>query len=264
MEQSYLDTLHRWFEGYVRTFCDTDPEGLKNILLKVEHSRKVCEVMDAITAGEGFSASDSRIAAAVALLHDAGRFPQYRRWRTYRDSESDNHARLSVEVIREQQLLDGLLPAERLLIEESVRFHNLLAIPDRLKSPTALFLRLIRDADKLDIWRVFLDFFAKPEKDRASAALLGLPDLPTVTAVCLSALSGRNVVQLKTVACVNDFKLLLISWVFDLNFCTSYRLLQRSDYLQTLESSLPDRNDIRASIASAREYVATKATGFAS
>ena len=258
MEQTFLNSLHSWFDGYIRTFCDTDPEGLKNILMKVEHSRKVCQVMDAITAGEGLSAQDARIAAAVALLHDVGRFPQYRRWRTFRDSQSDNHARLAIEVIREQELLSGLSADERLQIEEAVRFHNLLKLPKRLKSPTSLFVRLIRDADKLDIWRVFLEFFDTPEDERASAVLLGFPDLPMVSAACLSALSERQIVRLDTVACVNDFKLLLISWVYDLNFSTSYQLLQRSGYLQDLEPNLPGRGDIAVAVASAREYAAEK------
>jgi len=261
MDQADLDRLQSWFDGYVRTFRDTDPEGLKNILMKEDHTRKVCQVMDALSAGEGLSAEDGRIAAAVALLHDVGRFPQYLKWRTFRDSESDNHARLSVEVMREQHLLEGLTSAERILIEEAVRFHNLLSLPERLKSSTDLFLRLIRDADKLDIWRVFLDFFTTPENERASAVLLGLPEHPDVSPACLTALAGCHVVRLKTVACVNDFKLLLISWVFDLNFRTSYRLLQGSGYLQALESSLPDRDDIRAAVAAARGYVAQKSSG---
>jgi len=157
MQQSRLDAIRQWFDGYVQTFYDIDPDGFRNILLKVEHTRKVCEVMDILATGEGLSPEEARLAGSIALLHDAGRFPQYRRWRTFRDSDSDNHARLSLEVIREQGLLEGVPAAERLLIEEAVRFHNLLAVPDRVQSPTGLFIRLIRDADKLDIWRVFVE-----------------------------------------------------------------------------------------------------------
>jgi hypothetical protein len=258
MEQSCLVALDDWFEGYVQPYYATDPEGVKNIRLKVEHTRKVCEVMDLLTAGEGLPLRKCHLAGAVALLHDVGRFPQYRRWRTFRDSISDNHARLAVEVIREQNLLDGLPLEERLLIEESVRFHNLLSVPVNLKSPTDLFVRLIRDADKLDIWRVFLDCFSMPEHERASAALLGLPDCDEVTTACITALANRQIVRLDTVACVNDFKLLLMSWAFDLNFGTSYQLLQRNDYLGALAAELPKSDAVRAAIASALEHVAEK------
>src|ERR1039457_816195 len=185
MEQAQLDKLRHWFDTYVRTYNDIDEEGFRNIQLKVEHTRKVCETMAILAAGEGLTAEEVRIAAAVALLHDVGRFLQFRRWRTVRDSDSDNHARLGIEVLREQGILDGFPATERMLIEEAVRFHNLLALPLRFRSPTALFIRLIRDADKMDIWRVFLDYFQQPEDLRPSAVTLGFPDRPGVTPACV-------------------------------------------------------------------------------
>ena len=239
MEQVQLDELHRWFDSYVQTYNDIDEEGFRNILLKVEHTRKVCEVMALLAVGEGLTPEDSRIAAAVALLHDVGRFPQFRRWRTFRDSDSDNHARLGVEVIREQGVLDRLPAAERLLIEEAVRFHNLLALPLRFRSPKPLFIRLIRDADKLDIWRVFLDYFRQPDDQRPSAVTLGFPDLPGVTPACVRELAAGRVIRLEDIRVLNDFKLLQISWVYDLNFRSAYRLLRERGHIQELAATIP-------------------------
>jgi len=247
MEQAQLDGLRQWFDEYVHTYNDIDEEGYRNILLKVEHTRKVCEIMDLLAAGERLGADDARIAAAVALLHDVGRFPQFRRWRTFRDSDSDNHARLGIEVLREQKVLAGLLPAERLLIEEAVRFHNLLALPLRFKSPTPIFIRLIRDADKLDIWRVFLEYFRQPLDVRPSAVTLGFPDLPGVTPACVRELAAGRVIRLENVQVLDDFKLLQISWVYDLNFSTSYRLLQQRGHIQALAETIP--LDVEASRA---------------
>ncbi len=238
MNQSELDRLQSWFDSYVQTFYDTDDDGLRNIRLKVEHTGQVCRVMELLAAGEGLSPDDARIAAAAALLHDVGRFPQYRRWRTFRDSDSDNHARLSVEVLREQRLLERLEVGERLLIEEAVRFHNLLELPARLKSPTALFLKLLRDADKLDIWRVFLDYFQKPPEERASAASLGFPDRPEISPECVATLAAGRVIRLDTVKTLNDFKLLQISWVYDLNFPSSCRLLAERGHIQRLAATI--------------------------
>jgi hypothetical protein len=239
MEQEQLDELHQWFEKYVQTFNDIDAEGFRNILLKVEHTRKVCETMALLAAGEGLTAEEARIAAAVALLHDVGRFPQFRRWRTFRDSDSDNHARLGIEVLREQRILEGFPDAERQLIEEAVRFHNLLALPLRFKSPTELYIRLIRDADKLDIWRVFLDYFRQPDDLRPSAVTLGFPDRPELTPACVRELAAGRVIRLENVRVLNDFKLLQISWVYDLNFRSSYRLLLQRGHIPALAATIP-------------------------
>jgi hypothetical protein len=252
MKQSQLDDLCSWFDGYVEPFLDTDEEGAKNIRLKIVHTRKVCAAMALLSEGERLSENESLIASAVALLHDVGRFPQYRRWRTFRDSESDNHARLAIDVIREENVLAGIDRSEQLLIEEAVRFHNLLEPPARFQSPSRLYIDLIRDADKLDIWRVFTELLAQPPKERASAATLGLDDVPgAISEKCIAALDSGTVVRLDTALYVNDFKLLLISWAYDLGYATSRRILRERGYIQTLAATLPERADLREAVAKA-------------
>lgn len=240
MQQADLEQIQVWFAKYVGGYLDLDPEGLKNIRLKEEHTAKVVAVMELLAHGEQLTSSETCLACAVALLHDVGRFPQYRRWRTFRDSESDNHARLGLEVIRQQRVLAHLSADEQLLIEEAVRFHNLLALPTQFTSATDRYIRLIRDADKLDIWRVFEEYFQQPPAERASAVGLGLPDRAgEVTAECLATLRDGAVVRLDTVRVLNDFILLQISWAYDLNVPTAFRLLQERDYLPKLAALLP-------------------------
>ncbi len=252
MNKAQYDDLVAWFDGYVEPFLVTDDEGRKNIRLKIEHTRKVCAAMAQLSGGEGLSENESLIAATVALLHDVGRFPQYRRWRTFLDSDSDNHARLAIDVIREENILAGIDPAEQILIEEAVRFHNMLAPPARIKSPTRSYINLIRDADKLDIWRVFVELLAQPPEERASAATLGLDDLPgIVSEECIAALHYGSIVRLDTIRCFNDFKLLQISWVYDLTYATSRRMLLERGYIPALAATLPERDDIREAVAKA-------------
>jgi len=252
MKQTQLDDLLAWFDNYVESFLVTDDEGAKNIRLKIEHTRKVCEAMALLSDGEGLLENESRIASAVALLHDVGRFPQYRRWRTFLDSDSDNHARLAIDVIREENLLAGFDPAEVLLVEEAVRFHNTLAPPATIQSPTRKYINLIRDADKLDIWRLFVELLAQPPEERPSAATLGLDDIPgSVSDACISALNSGSIVRLETISCFNDFKLLQISWVYDLTYVTSRRILRERGYIPALAATLPERADIREAVAKA-------------
>lgn len=255
MERAELAQVQEWFDDYVTRFLDMAPEEVRNIRLKEEHTRRVVAVMEELCTGEGVPEQDRPIALACAFCHDLGRFPQYRRWRTFRDRDSDNHARLSVEVIREERLLDTLSAAEQVLIEEAVRFHNMLTLPRQYASSRDLFIRLIRDADKLDIWQVFLEYYRQPEHERASAVGLGFPDLPEVTPACLEALAAGRIVRLEDARVLNDFKLLQISWAYDLNFATSYRLLHERRYLELLAATLPDRPEITAAVAVAADHV---------
>ena len=252
MYQSHLTTLTSWFDSYVQPFLKTDAEGVKNIQLKIVHTGKVCEAMAQLAAGEKLTENQTLIASAVALLHDVGRFPQYQRWRTFRDSESGNHARLAIDVIREQKILADISQEEQLLIEEAIRFHNLLKVPAQIQSPSRLYINLIRDADKIDIWRVFTELLAQPPEERASAATLGLPDIPDeVTAACVESLAGGTIVQLDSARTLNDFKLLLISWVYDLGCPTSGRILLERGSIPALAETLPKREDVRSAVVRA-------------
>lgn len=251
MQRHHLLQLQQWFQGYVEGFEDLSVEDLRNIHLKRDHTLRVMACMDALTAGEALPESQRLLAAAIALLHDVGRFLQYRRWRTFRDSESENHARLSCEVIRSEALLKDLPADEQLLIEEAVRFHNLLQLPDKFQSPTNLFMRLIRDADKLDIWHVFLEYYHQPPEQQASAVGLGFPDLPAVTPACLEALLAGQVVKLDQAQVLNDFKLLQLSWVYDLQFDTTRKLLLKRNYIPQLAATLPDQPEIRQAVQKA-------------
>lgn len=248
MTSEAFSQLRQWFAAYVATFGDLDPDGLRNIQLKETHTLQVVSCMESLAAGEGLDDVETQIALTVALLHDVGRFPQYRRWRTFRDSDSDNHARLSLEVIHHEGVLEHLSVEERLLIEEAIRFHNLLSLPEQICSPTDRYIRLIRDADKLDIWRVFLEFYRLPKEQRASAVGLGFPDLPEVTPACRDALADGRIVRLDQARVLNDFKLLQISWVYDLNFATTRRLLMERGYLVMLAATLPDDPHVQRAV----------------
>jgi hypothetical protein len=52
-------------------------------------------------------------------------------------------------------------------------------------------------------------------------------------------------VSFASVRTLNDFKLLQLSWVYDLNFTASIRLLIEGDYINRLSSLLPQTDEIK-------------------
>ena len=120
-------------------------------------------------------------------------------------------------------------------------------------------LTLIRDADKLDIWRVFVDYFRLPEAERPSAAALGFPDLPDCTPDVLATLQSRTMVNLDQLRTLNDFKLLQLSWVFDLNWPAASALALEQGHLNALAGLLPDIPKVRESVAMVMDHCREKA-----
>jgi hypothetical protein len=61
--------------------------------------------------------------------------------------------------------------------------------------------------------------------------------------------------KLKT---LNDFKLLQIVWIFDLNFTSSFRMLAKRDYLNKIAATLPATDEIKRAVDVVREFVDRK------
>ncbi len=247
--------LRQWFSEYCKSFYSTDPADQRNIVLKEQHTQNVCRNMDEIALSLGLSPERTALAGAVALFHDVGRFPQYRRYRTFRDSVSTNHAALGAAVLIENKVLADLPDREREIVVRSVALHNVFRLPERVDEETSLFTKMVRDADKLDIWEIFIDYYATPEEERPDAAALGLPDGPGYSADVLDSLLGKKMVELSLLRTLNDFRLLQLAWIFDVNFARSLELIRERAYIDRLAAFLPAEPAIRKAVDMVREYV---------
>jgi hypothetical protein len=242
MNPENVAEIQKWFSEYCREFDTEDEDVRRNMALKEDHTYHVCSNILEIGRGESLDVEQMLIAEAVALLHDVGRFEQYRQYKTFRDGDSVNHAELGAQIVEDYEVLSPLFPHERDIIAHTVEFHNTFAIPNKLPEDTQFFLKLVRDADKLDIWRVFTEYFSQPVSERASAAGLDLPDKPECSADVLAQISNGKMVRLSSVKTLNDFKVMQLSWVYDINFPTSFNLLVERESIKELASTLP-RND---------------------
>jgi hypothetical protein len=260
MESVDLERLKEWFSGYCRSFCTSNNEDNRNFALKEKHTGLVCANMQILADSLDLHDDDRLTAESVALFHDVGRFEQYRRYSTFRDDISVNHAILGVRVLAHERVLEKIAAEERRSIFRAVAQHNAFQIPAAINDRDLLFLRMIRDADKLDIWRLFAEYYLLPEAERPSAAGLGFPDLPEYSGDLLQSLKNREMVHLSTLKTLNDFKLLQLSWVFDLNFPASFRLVLERGYIDILAAALPKACQVENALSIVREFVELKSS----
>jgi putative nucleotidyltransferase with HDIG domain len=256
MKPEDLSYYRAWFSDYTRSFYSGKREEQKNIYLKVRHTTEVCALTVQIAGGLSLDANKSLIAEAAALFHDLGRFPQYAGYKTFRDSISVNHGKLGAEVLLQEKVLRDLSENEQLIIISAVKFHNAMTVPSLKDMDEMLVLKMIRDADKLDIWRIFIAFCDTGPKDETASEIgLGLPDMPGYSDEVLASIFNRHTASLKSLRSLNDLKIMLMSWIYDLNFGPSVRIMAGRDYLNKLASLLPDTGDIRKAKALLAEYL---------
>ncbi|HII05933.1 MAG TPA: HD domain-containing protein [Methanotrichaceae archaeon] len=246
MEKETVNDLLRWFSEYVQTFKSTDSEKDKNIVLKEEHTHRVRQEILEIGRSLDLPEEDLRLAEVLALFHDVGRFPQYARYKTFSDRRSCDHVDLSVKVLLENRVLDTLDPSERDLILRTISYHNRAALPEDELERCLFFSKLLRDADKLDIWAVLLDYYHQRRRNgaRNEALELDLPDTPGISDGVYQDLMAEEIVKAKNLSNLNDFKLLQASWIFDINFWPALVAVKDRGYLERIRYVLPNSEKV--------------------
>jgi hypothetical protein len=144
---------------------------------------------------------------------------------------------------------------EQSLITKAIGHHNVRNLPEEEDERCLLFARLLRDADKLDIWRVFIDYYARQDEEPNSTIVLGLPNNEACSPTILDALLEHRMADLKDMTTLNDFKLLQISWVFDLNFRPTYGAVCERKYVEIIAATLPQTREISEAVAKVQIYV---------
>jgi hypothetical protein len=239
-----IDDLKAWFDAYVATFASENRELQKNFDLKRDHTGRVCKEILLVGRQLGLSTEQLRLAEITALFHDLGRFEQYARYGTFADSRSVNHARLGVEILRDHNVLAVLDDSMRHLVLCTIGWHNRAALPAEADATCLFFARLLRDADKLDIWRVVTDYYRQDNPTPNAALELGLPNTPAISDAVLADLLAGRIVDIKEVRTLNDLKLLQLGWVYDLNFPPSFRRLRDQGYLDLIRTALPETETV--------------------
>jgi len=250
-----LTRIRAWFAEYCSTFYSDNEDDQRHFILKEEHTHNVCANIIRVAAEEGLESDRLLLAEATAILHDVGRFEQYHQFRTFRDSVSVDHAALGAEIIREIDLLADLFPHERDVVNHAVENHNAFLIPEDIQGDQLFFLKLLRDADKLDIWRVFIDNYELPSEKRSGVVELGFPNQAHCSAEVLDTIARKELVPLSMVTTLSDFKLLQLAWVYDLTFRESFRIIAERDLVRRLAATLPDDNGVYAAVDTVLNHV---------
>jgi hypothetical protein len=241
-----ISSHKNFFTAYFESFLAREKEDTAPLRLKYEHSLRVLEHAGKLVAGEEFADATAalpfslleRAALLAALYHDIARFPQYARWRTFRDADSVNHGQFGVKILKAEAALREESRELRRLVQSAVVLHNRYRLPE-LPPEIRLITDAVRDADKLDICRVFAAHLTGNDR-RSSTILLSVKDDPELfSPKVLEDALARRTASYADLRSVNDFRILLGAWQYDLRFALSRRSLAQEGHIQRLLEDLP-------------------------
>jgi putative nucleotidyltransferase with HDIG domain len=232
-----------WFNNYCNSFTELAEIQRLNFNIKKEHSLRVADIALYLSDKLEWTDDERQIAFLVGLLHDIGRFSQLVEFDTFNDEKSVNHAENGVKILKGENLFEQLNIGNKELVFAAILNHNKFKIQDGLTGQELLHAKLIRDADKMDIFRVLTEYYTKRSGTVNHALTWELPKGTNVApAVAKEVLAGKMVSK-KNVASEMDVKIMQLSWVFDLNFRPTFEYLVKNRYLESVYNSLP-KNDL--------------------
>jgi len=237
--QKSIIEYRKWFDDYVNQFIKDFPNLSENIILKADHCRKVHQEILELVQNLNLNNDEIFLAEIIGLFHDVGRFKQYVKYQTFSDSKSQNHSDMGVEVLKDHNVLNAISKDDQEIVYKSIINHSRAEILPDESEKVIFFSKLIRDADKLDIWRLITEYYLVKEQKENKTLELELPNIDEISDEVFESILRKEVVLKESMKTLNDFKLLQIAWLFDLNFDYSVQRLKNKKYLDKIFDSLP-------------------------
>ena len=220
------------------------------IALKVSHIYRVADMSKRVAEELELTREQIELAELIGLLHDIGRFEQIKRYDTFQDKLSVDHANLGVQILKENDFLSTFCEEEKYhnIILTAIQNHNKFKIDSSLQGEELLQSKIIRDADKIDILN-FLTF----EKFETLYKRPDITDVPISKEMLEEFYKGKQVERSKQVTYMDDW-LSNITYIFDINFRPSFKILQEKDYINKIidRTKTPQMEEVRKF---ANEYI---------
>lgn len=199
------------------------------INLKYYHSLRVYELSNKIGKSIMFDNESMDIANLIAILHDIGRFEQIKIYNTLIDAKSTDHAQLGVEMLFDKNIIREFIGDNKYdnIIKTAIYYHNKFQLPNDLDKKTLPFCKIIRDADKLDIYKLITE-------DRP----LVINNDDEVTNSILTNFLDGNTADISKSKTSKDRVIFFLSFIFDLNYKYSLDYIIENNYIDKIIAPL--------------------------
>ena len=214
------------FKKYIQNYNPEDEQ----IKIKITHIERVAINSRKIAEGLKLNSEDIELAELIGLLHDIGRFEQIRIYHTFLDKDSINHGELGVHILFEQGLIRKFVQDNKYdsIIKTAILNHNKAKIEENLTEQELLHSKIIRDADKTDIYYVLRDGDIK--------AIWGKEDFSDdkISDKIYQQFLEDKVLNYKDVKTSADLLLCYFAYVYDLNFKEAIKIIKDNKYIDQL------------------------------
>ncbi len=254
-----LTRMHDWMSHYMKSFYSDDAEVQQGILIKEKHTGYVTSNCVELAKFLKLPTHDVELAEIIGLFHDVGRFRQYSIYKTFNDADSEDHADLALKVIDELEFFNEIAAQDFEIVKFAIQNHNKKTVAPTDDERKFLFAKIIRDADKLDIYRVLEPFLAQDAADK-------MPNFIKSTSRLVAEISPDFVENFVTgkqadyrkIRTNGDRKIVRLMWLYDINFSWTMKKIVERGYVDKIVSNLPMDEKIAEGVRRLKLHVAEK------
>jgi len=248
-----LKKMHTWMAAYMKSFYTDDAEVMRGILVKENHTGYVTSNCVELAKNLNLDAHDVELAEIIGLFHDVGRFYQYQTYKTFNDADSEDHAALAFKVIDNLEFFKELSAEDYDLIHFAIKNHNKRTIEKTDDARKILFAKIIRDADKLDIYRALEPYFAQESVDKMPTFVKSRA--PGISPDFLEKFVRGEQVNYNEIRTYGDRKLVRLMWIYDINFKWTMKKIVERGYIDKIAEHLPMNEKVAEGLARLRRHV---------
>ncbi len=249
-----LNEMHQWMSDYMKSFYSADAEVQQGILIKEKHTGYVTSNCVELAKNLNFPKHDIELAEIIGLFHDVGRFRQYSIYKTFNDADSEDHADLGIKVIDELDFFKKLDAADFEIVKFAISQHNKKEIAPTEDARQLLFAKVIRDADKLDIYRVLEPFLAQENADKMPKFIKGKARAEISPDFVEKFVRGEQT-DYREIRTNGDRKIVRLMWIYDINFAWTMKKIVERGYIEKIVENLPMDENVAKGVKLLREHV---------
>ena len=256
-----LNEMHKWMSDYMKSFYTDDEEVQRGILIKEKHTGYVTTNCIELAENLKLTRHDIELAEIIGLFHDVGRFRQYSIYKTFNDADSEDHADLGMKVIGELDFFKKISREDFEIVKFSIGQHNKKEIAPCDDERKILFAKIIRDADKLDIYRVLEPYFAQENAEKMPNFIKG-KFIADISDDFVEHFAKGEQADYREIRTNGDRKIVRLMWIYNVNFSWTLKKIVERGYIEKIIENLP-RNEknskrIDEGIEKLRKYVDKK------
>ena len=259
-----LNEMHAWMTDYMKSFYTSDEEVQRGILIKETHTGYVTSNSVELAKYLKLNRHDVELAEIIGLFHDVGRFRQYSIYKTFNDADSEDHADLAIKVIDELDFFKKLSAEDFEIVKFAIQQHNKKEIAPCDDEKKILFAKIIRDADKLDIYRVLEPFFAQENADKMPNFIKGA-QIADVSDDFVEHFAKGEQADYREIRTNGDRKIVRLMWVYNVNFAWTLKKIVERGFIEKIIENLPknEKNSARIDegIIRLKKFVEEKISG---